>query len=74
MNCREAVERLYEYLDRDLTPEAEREVRHHLEGCSPCGQHFDFEQAFLKFVEARCRSRGAPPELRRRILHELFGE
>ena len=74
MNCREAVERLYEYLDRELTPEAEREVRQHLEACRPCGQHFDFEQAFLKFVAARCRTRAAPPELKRRILRELFDE
>ena len=38
------------------------------------GERFDVEEAFLKFVEARCRSRGAPPELRRRILRDLFGE
>ncbi len=74
MNCREAVEHLYEYLDQELTPENERKVREHLQACPPCGQHFNFEQAFLRFVEARCRARGAPPELKRRILHELFGE
>ncbi len=74
MNCREAVEHLYEYLDQELTPEAERKVREHLAACPPCGQHFNFEQQFLKFVEARCRARGAPPELKRRILDELFGE
>jgi mycothiol system anti-sigma-R factor len=74
MNCREAAEHLYEYLDRELTPEVEAKIRHHLEGCQPCGEQFDVEQAFLKFVEARCRSRSAPPELKRRILRDLFGE
>jgi len=74
MNCREAVDHLYEYLDRELTPEVAALVRRHLEGCPPCGEQFDVEQAFLKFVEARCRSRSAPPELKRRILRELFGE
>lgn len=74
MNCRDAAERLYEYLDRELTPEAEAKVREHLKACPPCGEHFDDEQAFLKFVEARCRSRCAPPELKRRILQDLFGE
>lgn len=73
MNCREAVDHLYEYLDRELTPEAEREVRQHLADCPPCGEQFDFEALFLKFLRARCRARGAPPELKRRILHELFG-
>src|SRR5207247_5341117 len=30
MNCRECVEHLYEFLDRELTPEVEREIREHL--------------------------------------------
>jgi len=74
MNCREAVEHLFEYLDKELTPEVEREVREHLSDCRPCLEQFDFEDTFLKFLHARCRSRTAPPELKRRILHELFGE
>ena len=74
MICREAVEHLYEYLDKELTPQVERAVRQHLEDCQPCLEQFDFEDAFLKFLQARCRGRCAPPELKRRILHELFGE
>ena len=74
MNCRECVEHLYAYLDRELTPELEAEVRVHLEGCGPCDDQFDFEALFLKFVRARCQAQGAPPELKRRILHNLFGE
>jgi len=73
MNCREAVDHLYEFLDRELTPTVEREVRDHLEECQPCLEQFDFEEAFLTFLQARCRTRCAPPELKRRILHELFG-
>lgn len=74
MDCDDCLEHLYEYLDRELTPEVERQIRQHLQECPPCGQQADFEQAFLKFIEARCRSRGAPPELKRRVLHDLFGE
>lgn len=74
MNCQEALAHLYEYLDRELTPADEQRLREHLTACRPCDERFDVEQAFLKFVEARCRARGAPPELRRRILRELFGE
>ena len=44
MNCREAVEHLYEYLDKELTPAVEREVRDHLEDCHPCLEQFDFEE------------------------------
>ena len=74
MNCRECVEHLYEYLDKELTAEVEADLRAHLEQCAPCGEQADFERAFLTFVEARCRSRGAPPDLKRKILRELFGE
>jgi mycothiol system anti-sigma-R factor len=74
MNCREALDHVYEYLDKELTPEVERAVREHLEACQPCGQHFDFEDSFLRFLQARCRSRSAPPDLKRRILRDLFDE
>jgi mycothiol system anti-sigma-R factor len=74
MNCHECIEHLYEYLDRELTPELEREIRQHLAACPPCGEQHDFEGLFLKFVKARCTARGAPPALRRRILEELFDE
>lgn len=74
MNCQEALAHLYEFLDRELTADDERRVREHLTACPPCGDRFDGEQAFLRFIEARCRAQGAPPELRRRILQDLFGE
>ena len=74
MNCRECVEHLYEYLDRELTPDLEREIKQHLDECTPCEEHFDFEAAYLKFLRARCRAQGAPADLKRRVLRELFGE
>jgi anti-sigma factor (TIGR02949 family) len=74
MNCRECEDQLYEFLDKELTPEAEREIRQHLAECHPCGEHFDFEGVFLQFLRTRCRAQGAPPELKHRLLRELFGE
>ena len=72
MNCRECIEQLYPYLDRELTPDVEREIKQHLAGCPPCVDQYDFEALFIKFVRARCRAQGAPPELRQRILSQLF--
>ena len=74
MNCRECVEHLFEFLDRELTPEVEREIRAHLQECPPCGEQYDFEAVYLTFVRARCRGQGAPPELKRRILEQLLDE
>ena len=73
LECREAIERLYEYLDRELTPEVREEVERHLRMCGDCVKHFEFERAFLRFLEARARGRGAGPDVKRRILRELFG-
>jgi anti-sigma factor (TIGR02949 family) len=74
MNCRECVDHLYEFLDREVTPDLERDIRAHLVECPPCGEQFDFEAVYLKFLRARCRAQGAPEELKRRVLRELFGE
>jgi len=72
IDCREAADRLYEYLDGELTAAAEDEVRAHLAACAPCLGLFDFEDAYLRFLEARARSATAPPALRRRILEEIL--
>src|SRR2546429_6343448 len=74
MNCRECKEHLYEYLDRELTPAVEQEIRQHIADCPPCGEEFDFEKLFLGFLRARCRAHGAPPDLKRRILDELLDD
>ncbi len=73
IDCREAAERLYEYLDREITPELRTELERHLNACAGCFRQFEFERAFLQFLEARARGRGAAPELKRRIIQELFG-
>jgi anti-sigma factor (TIGR02949 family) len=72
ISCHEALEHLYEYLDHELTPEVEAEVRGHLVACVVCTSRFGFEEVFLKFLEAKSQAQGASPELRRRILERLF--
>lgn len=72
IDCREAMARLYEYLDGELTEVRAAEVRDHLDECAPCLTLSRFETAYLRFLEARARARGAPPHMKRRILQELF--
>src|SRR2546422_11140251 len=55
MNCRECKEHLYEYLDRELTPAVEQEIRQHIADCPPCGEEFDFEKLFLGFTRRAAR-------------------
>jgi mycothiol system anti-sigma-R factor len=74
--CRDALERLYVYLDGELTDSRRDAIRSHLEDCSPCLEAFDFE-AELKIVVARhCRDR-VPDRLRMRVavaIAEASGE
>lgn len=72
MDCHEAANHLYEFLDRELSPTAEAQVRSHLAACAHCFGLFDFETTYLRFLEARTRARGAPPHLRQRILDGLL--
>ncbi len=72
LDCQGALDRLYEYLDGELTPDIEQAVRSHLDACARCFALFNFEDGFLKFLEARTRAQGAPPELKRRILRSIF--
>jgi anti-sigma factor (TIGR02949 family) len=72
VECREAAAHLYEFLDGELTADAATRIRAHLAACAHCVGLFDFETAYLRFLEARTRARGAPPHLRQRILEQLL--
>jgi anti-sigma factor (TIGR02949 family) len=74
MDCREALDRLYEYLDGELTPERSEAMRAHLTCCAHCFAISDFEAAYRRFLAARARARGAPSELKRRVLERLLAE
>ena len=68
INCKTTVERLYPYLDRELSEQELDEVREHLALCPPCAKHFDFESGMLRIVGDVCRSVEAPDGLKAKIL------
>jgi anti-sigma factor (TIGR02949 family) len=74
MNCRDVVDIMYEYLDREVDQSLEQDVRAHLEACDHCHALARFEETWMRFLEARARTAGAPPALRRRILEQLLGD
>jgi mycothiol system anti-sigma-R factor len=71
MSCREVVELLWEYIDAELTPEREQQVRAHLEACKACYGHYEFQQAFVAFVK-RHGAQVAPAELRARVTQSIL--
>ena len=74
LDCDEAIERVYEYLDGELTPEVELAIQQHLAACAKCEPRFEHERLFLELLAERARLERAPPELRRRVLRELVDE
>jgi len=72
VDCNETIERLYTYLDGELTDERRIEIKRHLDDCPPCLDAFDFESELRQVIADRCRDH-VPETLRQRI-HEALVE
>ena len=70
-SCAEAVRRLNEYLDHELTPEERAVVLKHLEICKPCLRRFTFEQTLIVSLRQKIIRLAAPAPLREK-LHGLL--
>ena len=72
VDCNETIERLYHYLDGELTDERRVEIKRHLDDCPPCLHAFDFEVELRQVIADRCKDR-VPDALRQRI-HQALAE
>lgn len=70
-DCTEALLRVFEYLDGEMTPDDSRKIRDHLDGCGPCLKQYNLDQALKAIVKRSCRCEEAPVELRTTILRRL---
>lgn len=66
LDCSEALNHLYEYLDGEVGTEDHRQIAQHLVECAPCLKEFDIEQVIRRLV-ARSACEVAPAQLRVRI-------
>ncbi|MEO7521857.1 MAG: anti-sigma factor [Gemmatimonas sp.] len=66
-DCHEAVRRLWDYLDHELSEDEMRLVDAHLAGCERCPPHFTFERAFLSAVRTARAENAASAALRHRV-------
>jgi mycothiol system anti-sigma-R factor len=72
-DCGEAIEKLYTFLDGELTDQRRVEIRQHLDDCSPCLSAFDFEAELRVMISVRCRDE-VPDALRQRVASALQAE
>lgn len=70
-DCSEVLDRVYEYLDAEVTTPADiAKIRQHLDECGPCLREYDIED-HLKALVRRCCQEAAPAELRVRIMTQI---
>jgi mycothiol system anti-sigma-R factor len=67
MNCNEAHQRLYRYLDGEMTPVRRAWVTLHLRRCPSCAGGFDFERQLKVRIANGCVDH-MPQELHDRIV------
>ena len=73
LDCDETIERLYFYLDGELTEERRVEIQRHLDLCGPCVQAFGFETELRKLIANRCRDH-VPDSLMDRVAAAIQDE
>jgi len=72
-DCNEAIQRLYGFLDGELTAERRLQIQAHLDDCSPCLEAFDFEAELRIMIASKCRDE-VPDSLRLRIATAIHQE
>jgi mycothiol system anti-sigma-R factor len=73
VGCDETIERLYFYLDGELTEERREEIRLHLDLCGPCVDVYGFETELRRVLANRCKDH-VPPTLIDRVADALREE
>ncbi len=73
VDCDETIERLYSYLDGELTEERRVEIRQHLDLCGPCVGAYGFEAELRKVIANRCKDH-VPDSLMQRVADALREE
>ncbi|MBV8462965.1 MAG: mycothiol system anti-sigma-R factor [Acidimicrobiales bacterium] len=73
IDCDETIERLYVYLDGELTEQRRIEIARHLDLCGPCVHAYGFEAELRKVIASRCKDR-VPDSLVSRVAEALAAE
>lgn len=69
-DCQEALDRLFEYIDGELTPQDLESVSEHLKECPPCEAEHKINDKIKKRVSGT-GNECAPEELRARVLETI---
>ena len=73
VGCDETIERLYVYLDGELTEQRRVEIARHLDMCGPCVGAYGFETELRRVIANRCKDH-VPDALIDRVAEALRDE
>jgi len=74
ISCMEALERVHEYLDGELTEDSYQDVAHHFEVCQKCYPHLRLEERFREALRQSREKEKCPDHLRTQVLDLLASE
>ncbi|WP_129842402.1 mycothiol system anti-sigma-R factor [Streptomyces sp. RFCAC02] len=70
-DCSEVLDRLYEYLDRELPDGDSAKFREHIEDCGGCLEKYGLEESVKKLVKRCCGHDEVPGDLREKVLGRI---
>jgi anti-sigma factor (TIGR02949 family) len=71
MNCREALQHLYDYLDKELTEDVAKKIEAHLTICEHCFDKYEFEKMLQEFVSKRGQMEVDAEPLKAKVLQRI---
>lgn len=71
IDCKTAMQELWDYLDQELDSQAMAEVRQHLTSCRDCFSHADFDKRFLEALGRVKELHLMPAEVRKLVMAAL---
>ncbi len=71
MNCREALEHLYDYLDNELNESTVRKVKAHLSTCEHCFDTYEFEKILHAFVAEKGKLNVDAEPLKMKVMERI---
>ena len=72
MSCEECIQKLDQFVDRELTDAEVRELKLHLEFCPPCEERYTFQADLKRLVRTCMEQDVAPASLRAKLQKILF--
>ncbi|WP_116114183.1 mycothiol system anti-sigma-R factor [Austwickia chelonae] len=70
-DCSEVLLRVFEYIDKEMTPEECERVRAHLDDCGECMSAYERDVLLKALIRRSCQGEAAPQALRMSIMTRI---